>query len=255
MLMPLGDDNQGRIITPYVTYTLIAVNIAVFFFFQADPRFTYGYSVVPAEIMSGKDLVGHLGPGITLAPGPQPIYLTIFSAMFMHGGFMHLAGNMLYLWIFGDNVEDAMGHAKFLAFYILAGILATFAHIYFDRNSYIPSLGASGAIAGVLGGYILMYPTRSVRVFIFPFGLIGLPSLVVIGFWAFMQITSGLGAIAKTVQTGGEGGVAYMAHVGGFVAGLLLVSLFRNQKTQERVQQRLSIPTAGAPDYYGNFNR
>ena len=191
MLMPLGDDNQGRIITPYVTYILIAVNIAVFFLFQSDPRFTYGYSVVPAEITGGKDLVGRLAPGVALTRGPEPIYLTIFSAMFMHGGFMHLAGNMLYLWIFGDNVEDAMGHAKFLVFYVLAGIVATFTHIFFGPNSMVPSLGASGAIAGVLGGYILMYPARSVRVFVFPFGLIGLPALVVIGFWAFLQFTSG----------------------------------------------------------------
>jgi membrane associated rhomboid family serine protease len=242
-LMPIGDDNQGRLITPYVTYLLMATNLAVFVLFQlSSDNFTLGYSVVPYEIMRGVDLVGRGPNGQIQTPGPQPIYLTLLSAMFMHGGWAHLLGNMLYLWIFGDNVEDALGHAKFLIFYVLCGLLATAAHIFFDQNSLIPSLGASGAIAGILGGYLVMYPGRQVRVISFPFGIFSLPSVIVIGFWAALQFMSGLGSLApRTEQTGG-GGVAYMAHVGGFVAGLLLVSLFRNRQTEERVQRHMSYP-------------
>jgi membrane associated rhomboid family serine protease len=232
-LMPIGDDNTGRRTTPYVTYALIAVNLFVFFLLQgggANDRFTYGFSVIPREILSGRDLVDvvrtEIG-NIPQAPGPSPIHLTLFSAMFMHGSLMHLFGNMLYLWIFGDNIEDAMGHFKFFVFYILCGLLATGAHIFFDQNSIIPSLGASGAIAGVLGGYLLMYPSRLVRVLVGWFGIIQLPAIIVIGIWGALQLFSGISSVAK-VQQGG--GVAYMAHVGGFVAGLLLVKVFADRQ-------------------------
>ncbi len=242
-LMPLGDDNEGRRITPYVTYLLIALNLGVFVFFQlSSDRFTYGYSVIPYEIMRGGDLVNEVQTAqgrFPQAPGPNPIHLTLLTAMFMHGGWAHLLGNMLYLWIFGDNVEDALGHAKFLIFYVLCGLVASGAHIFFDQNSVIPSLGASGAIAGVLGGYLLMYPGRGVRVFMFPFGLVQLPALIVIGFWAFMQIINGVGGLWRTEAN--SGGVAYMAHVGGFVAGLLLVSLFRNREVAARVDHRVQV--------------
>jgi membrane associated rhomboid family serine protease len=199
-----------------------------------NESFTYGYSVVPYEITHGQDLVspGEVNRAGQLVvppqePGPWPIYLTLLSAMFMHGGFMHIAGNMLYLWIFGDNVEDRMGHAKFLIFYLLCGLIASLTHIFFGPSSRIPSLGASGAIAGVLGGYLILYPHQRVRVLV-PLGMFSqiteLPAIVVIGFWAVLQFFSGIGSIADTAQTGG---VAYMAHVGGFVAGLALVYLFR----------------------------
>ncbi len=164
-LMPIGDDNSERKTTPYVTCFLIAANVAVFVLLQGlggNERFTLGYSVVPTEITHGRDLVGVYN-GIPQTAGPNPIFLTILSAMFMHGSLMHLGGNMLYLWIFGDNLEDAMGHFKLLVFYLVCGVVATFAHILADANSLIPSLGASGAIAGVLGGYLLMYPSRQVR--------------------------------------------------------------------------------------------
>ena len=232
-LMPIGDDNAGRRTTPYVTYALIAINIFVFFLLQgggANDRFTYGFSVIPREILSGRDIVGNVQTAegiIPQATGPNPIQFTLFSAMFMHGSLMHLFGNLLYLWIFGDNIEDAMGHVKFILFYLLCGIIATFAQIFFSQNSLIPNLGASGAIAGVLGGYLLMYPSRLVRVLVGWFGIIQLPALVVIGLWGAIQIFSGLGSIAKTEQTGG---VAYMAHVGGFIAGLVLVKLFANKQ-------------------------
>lgn len=250
MLFPIGDDNQGRVTTPYVTYTLIALNIAVFFLLQMpSDAFTYAFSVVPREITTGVDIARpvatELGT-IPQAPGPQPIQLTLLTAMFMHGGFMHLFGNMLYLWIFGDNVEDAMGHGKFLAFYLLCGLAATAAHIFSGPNSLIPSLGASGAIAGVLGGYLFMFPGRSVRVLVGYLGIIALPAIIVIGMWGLLQFMGGFGSIARTEQTGG---VAYWAHVGGFVAGLVLVSLFRNRTVQQRVQQRVSIPPSRS--YWG----
>jgi membrane associated rhomboid family serine protease len=245
MLLPIGDDNTGRNITPYVTYTLIALNFAVFLLLQIpSDAFTYGFSVIPYEITRGEDLIGpvrtSLGP-MPQAPGPAPIYLTILSAMFMHGGWGHLLGNMLYLWIFGDNVEDALGHVKFLIFYLLCGALATGAHIVSDYNSIIPSLGASGAIAGILGGYLLLFPTKGVRVLFF-FVIVSIPAAIVISGWILMQFLSGVGSVARTEQTGG-GGVAYWAHVGGAVAGLILVNLFKNRVVQARVQQRMGYPT------------
>ena len=243
MLMPIGDDNEGRVTTPIVTYILIGINLAVFFFLQmTSSTFDYSYSIIPREITTGRDIVEQVainGTTIPLGPGPTPIYLTIFSAMFMHGGFMHLFGNMLYLWIFGDNVEDALGPVKFLAFYLICGIAATYAQIFTDPNSLIPNLGASGAIAGVLGGYLVMFPTRQVRVLIGMLGIIHLPALIVIGLWGALQFMSGLGSIAPGTEQGG-GGVAYWAHIGGFVAGLILVSLFRNPATQQRVRERIN---------------
>lgn len=237
MLFPLGDDNSSRTITPYVTWFLIAANILVFIYQLMNESFTYGYSVVPYEITHGIDLIGPGGYNRAgemvkppQSPGPTPIYLTLLSSMFMHGGYMHIGGNMLYLWIFGDNVEDSMGHVKFIIFYLLCGIIASLTHVFFDANSTIPSLGASGAIAGVLGAYLILHPKQSVRVLV-PLGffsrLTELPAIVVIGFWALLQLFGGLGSIAHTAQ----GGVAYMAHVGGFVAGVVLVFLFRNSRT------------------------
>lgn len=225
MLFPIGDDNEDRHITPVVTYALIVINVLVYIYQVSNPDFTYGYSVVPREITTGRDLAGMVsigGQGLELAPGPTPIYLTLLSAMFMHGGLAHIGGNMLYLWIFGDNVEDRMGHVKFLIFYLLCGILASVAHIAFGPNSVIPSLGASGAIAGVLGAYLVLYPRRGVRVF--QFGrVVELPALIVVGLWGLLQFWGGYSSLGRE-----GGGVAYMAHVGGFVAGMALVFLFRN---------------------------
>lgn len=245
MLMPIGDDNEDRNITPYVTYALIAINVAVFVFLQLpSDAFTYAYATIPREITSGRDLVGPVQIGrdvIQHQVGPQPIQLTILSAMFMHGGWGHLFGNMLYLWIFGDNVEDAMGHVKFIIFYVLCGIAASVAHIMSGPNSAIPSLGASGAIAGVLGGYLLMFPTRNVRVLVAYLGIVMVPAIIVIGLWIVMQFMSGLGSIAVTEQSEG-GGVAYWAHIGGAIAGLILVSFFRNPQTRRRAEQRMHYP-------------
>jgi membrane associated rhomboid family serine protease len=223
---PIGDDNTQRRIIPFVNYTLIAINVLVFLYQMGHDEFTLGYSVVPAEITQGRDIVGPVRgvSGLRLANSPSPIYLTLLSAMFMHGGLLHLGGNMLYLWIFGDNVEDRMGHLKYLIFYLLCGFLASGTHIFFGPNSVIPSLGASGAIAGVLGAYLILFPRQGVRVF--QFGMIvEVPALIVIGLWGLLQFISGFGALG---QGGASGGVAFMAHVGGFVAGIVLVFLFRN---------------------------
>lgn len=244
-LFPIGDDNTDRRSTPFVTYALIAANIAVFFLLQgagANDQFTYGYSVIPREITTGRDIIATVSTElgrIPEAPGPSPIYLTILSAMFMHGSLMHLFGNMLYLWIFGDNIEDALGHFKFLAFYLICGLIATAAQVMAGPNSLIPNLGASGAIAGVLGGYLLMYPSRTVRVLIGWVGIINMPAVIVIGLWGALQIFNSVGAVAKTEQTGG---VAYMAHVGGFFAGLVLVKLFANREKVVQHAETVNYP-------------
>jgi membrane associated rhomboid family serine protease len=153
--------------------------------------------------------------------------------MFMHGGWLHLGGNMLYLWIFGDNIEDAFGPFKFLIFYLVCGIAATFAQYGFTPNSNIPNVGASGAIAGVLGAYLLLFPRARVRVLVYN-QIVALPALVVLGMWIALQVFSGVGSIADTAQTEETGGVAYMAHVGGFAAGFLLCLLLRNRDQSSR---------------------
>lgn len=165
------------------------------------------WSVIPRELVNN--------------PGSEAV--TILTSMFMHGGWMHLLGNMLYLWIFGDNVEDRIGHGKFLGFYLVCGLAATLAQVAFSANSTIPNLGASGAIAGVLGAYLVMFPRGQVRV-LMGRGIVNMPAVVVLGFWVLLQFINGVGAIANTAQTGG---VAYMAHIGGFVAGLILAYIFR----------------------------
>jgi len=233
MLFPIGDDNRNRQIVPLINYALIAINVLVFFRQLVDPAFTYGYSVVPAEITSGRDIVEVVRVGgveLRLFSGPSPIYLTLVSAMFMHGDWGHLLGNMLYLWIFGDNIEDRLGHIRYVLFYLACGLLASFTHIYFGPRSVIPSLGASGAIAGVLGAYLILYPKQVIRVF--QFGrIVELPAIMVIGFWGLLQFLNGFGSIGST---GESGGVAYMAHIGGFVAGIALIFLFRQPGQRSR---------------------
>jgi rhomboid family protein len=218
-MLPIGDDDSARRTTPVVTYALIAINVLFFLVeLSAGDAFITRWSVVPRRLLAQ----------------PSVYFITIFTAMFMHAGWMHLLGNMLYLWIFGDNVEDRLGHTKYLIFYLLCGVAATFAQVLVDPRSNIPNLGASGAIAGVLGAYLLMFPRGSVRV-LMGRGIIPLPALVVIGFWAVLQFLSGFGAIATTEQTSG-GGVAYMAHVGGFIAGLVLAVLMGGTREQPRLR-------------------
>jgi membrane associated rhomboid family serine protease len=218
-MLPIGDDDSARRTTPVVTYALIAINVLFFLVeLSSGDAFIQRWSVVPNRLLAN----------------PVGDFITVFTAMFMHGGWMHLLGNMLYLWIFGDNVEDRLGHARYTVFYFLCGIAATFAQVLVDPTSNIPNLGASGAIAGVLGAYLLMFPRGSVRVMMGR-AIIPMPALVVIGFWAVLQFISGFGAIATTEQTAG-GGVAYMAHVGGFVAGLILAVLMGGTRQEPRLR-------------------
>jgi len=237
MVFPIRDDNTGRTRTPYVTYALIALNVFVFVFFQglgANDRFTYAFSTIPQEIRTGKDVAGNvpveLGGErgtIPLQPTPVAVYLTLITAMFMHGGLMHLLGNMWFLWIFGDNVEDDLSHGRYLVFYLLTGVLASLAHFVstfvLGDNPYIPSLGASGAISGVMGGYLVLHPRRRVTVILLRI-LTDVPGYVAVGLWFAFQLISAFGVIGQGPQAGG--GVAFMAHVGGFVAGVVLVKLF-----------------------------
>jgi membrane associated rhomboid family serine protease len=215
-MFPIGDDNSARRTLPVVTYALILLNV-LFFFVElsgGDP-FIQQWSMVPRRLLAN----------------PAGDFPTVFTSMFMHAGWVHLLGNMLYLWIFGDNVEDNFGHVKFLIFYLLCGVAATFAQVMMSANSTVPNLGASGAIAGVLGGYILLFPKGQVRV-LMGRGVIPVPALVVIGFWIVLQLVSGVGAISNTAETGG---VAYMAHIGGFFAGLILTFVLRSRSTAQTV--------------------
>ena len=238
-MFPIGDDNSDRTITPYVNYLIIAFNVIVFVFlqgFSGDSAFTYSYSTVPGEILSGHDIVTDpevfTDPGTGqrfaipgLGPTLIPVYFTLITSMFMHGGIAHIAGNMLYLWIFGDNIENALGYRRYLLFYLLFGIIASLSHVFatklLGQNLLVPSLGASGAISGVLGAYILLFPRRRVTMFFIRF-ITHVSAFWAIGIWIVFQIVSGLGMLGGS----DTGGVAYAAHVGGFLAGLLLIKLF-----------------------------
>jgi len=220
-MLPIGDDNSDRRFAPMVNYLLIAVNVLVFVFLQGmggNEKFTYAFSTVPAEILTGNDIVSGV-----LEPTPVPVYLTLITSMFMHGGWAHLLGNMLFLWVFGDNIENRVGHSRYLIFYLVCGIIASLAHVFVSgASSEIPSLGASGAISGVMGGYLLLFPSRRVRVWMGR-GIGEVPAYVALGIWIVLQVIMGMGLLGGE-QTGG--GVAYAAHIGGFIAGLALIKLF-----------------------------
>jgi rhomboid family protein len=235
MLLPIGVETTAQRKAAVVVYSLIAINLLIFLFeLGAGEQFIDGYAVIPYEITHGLDLVRpvHIyGNGVVpQAPGPYPIYLTLLTAMFMHGGFLHIAGNMLYLWVFGRNLENGFGHLRFLLFYLLCGLAAAFAQILMDPDSVLPSLGASGAIAGVLGGYIALFPSSRIRVLV-PFGFVlvpfSLPAVVVIGFWIVLQFFDEYISIVDFNAQTQNGGIAYMAHIGGFIAGLILSVFFR----------------------------
>ena len=257
MVLPLADDNSDRRTIPYVNYTLIAINLFVFVFFQGlgtNERFTMAWSTVPVEIVTGQDkktndrVIPHPAtkepvvlPG--LQPTPISVYLTLLTSMFMHGGIAHLLGNMLFLWIFGDNIEDILGHVRYIGFYLLTGLLASLTHVAVviiasgveSQEASIPSLGASGAISGVLGGYLLMFPTKRVLVLLFRI-LTWVPAYVAIGIWFLFQLIEGFGLLG-----GSPKGVAYGAHIGGFIAGLALIMPFLlgdPKRRAERLKQR-----------------
>jgi len=245
-MIPLRDDNPTRTF-PLVTIVLIVLNVLVFFY-----QFSIGlgtsafqYGLIPAELTQQADLV-YGGRGTELPPGVgvynlNPAWFTIFTSMFMHGGLMHILGNMWYLWIFGNNVEDAMGKGRFIAFYLLSGIAAAALQIVLGPGSHIPMVGASGAIAGVLGAYLLLFPGSRVLCII-PLGFVWftreLPAWLVLGFWFVLQLISGLGALGMQ-QTGG---VAYAAHVGGFIFGLVFGRLMGRADTGLRPSSRRYTP-------------
>jgi len=205
-MFPIGDDNSARRLQPLVTYALIAINILFFFFeFLGGDAFIEAWSFVPSRFMADP-----LGDAVT-----------IFTSMFMHAGLVHIGGNMLYLWIFGDNVEDSMGHFKYLVFYLVGGLVASLTHLATNPGSPIPTVGASGAIAAVLGAYLVLYPRSHIATFI-PIGfflrLAVLPASIVLVLWFVMQLFSGF------LSLGGSdvGGTAFWAHIGGFIAGVLM---------------------------------
>jgi membrane associated rhomboid family serine protease len=210
-MLPIGDDNSDRRLVPVVTYALIAFNILFFI----------------VELGGGEDVIlAWSFVPVRFLAHPAGDFVTIFSSMFLHAGWVHLLGNMLYLWIFGDNVEDRFGHLQFLAFYLVCGIAATFAQLAFSMGSDIPNLGASGAIAGVLGAYLLLFPNHRVTVMA-GYGITQMPALVVVGLWFVLQLFSGIGSLGAAADTGG---VAFMAHIAGFIAGFVLAFILRGHR-------------------------
>jgi membrane associated rhomboid family serine protease len=222
-MLPIGDDEGSAQGARIVTIALIALNVLAFFLELSQgsegalQSFITSWGVVPREYSVGHDIPPMI---------PLPFWSTLITSMFLHGGWMHLGGNMLYLWIFGDNLERVMGAAKYAVFYLVCGIAAGFAHILFAGGSTVPSVGASGAISGVLGGYLLMFPQNRVKV-LTRGGVASVPAIVVLGLWIVIQLVSQLGSIAQTSE---GGGIAYMAHIGGFVAGMALVKLFATRQ-------------------------
>ena len=230
-MFPIGDDNSDRHIQPIVNYAFIAVNVLVFLLLQqlgGNDAFTYAFSLVPREITSGTDITGVIefkdAAGKILGEvqhysTPLPVYFNFLSSMFMHGDIMHIFGNMMFLWVFGDNLENLLGHVRYAVFYIVVGIAAALAQVLMDTNSVIPMLGASGAISGVLGGYLLLFPKRSIKAVVFNM-VTTVPAFVALGLWIVYQIVLGY------LSSSGGGGVAYAAHIGGFVAGFALIKVF-----------------------------
>jgi membrane associated rhomboid family serine protease len=211
-MIPIGDDNSARRITPVVTYVLIALNVLVFFLeLNNGEAFIQRWAFIPARFLEN----------------PAGDFVTLFTSMFMHAGWAHLLGNMLYLWIFGDNVEDRLGHGLYFVFYILCGLAATFAQLAISLGSSVANVGASGAIAGVLGAYLVMFPRGRVNVLLGRF-VTPMSALIVIGLWFLLQIFSQISVFSASSQ--GEGGVAYMAHIGGFVAGVVLAFLLGGRR-------------------------
>ncbi|MEQ1931644.1 MAG: rhomboid family intramembrane serine protease [Parvularculaceae bacterium] len=207
-MIPIGDENGGRRRLPFVTVALIAANAVAFYLeILGGEPFVLNWAFVPQRFSAD----------------PSADSATLFTAMFLHAGWMHLGGNMLYLWIFGDNVENRFGHFQFIMFYLASGLAATFSQYAVDVSSAIPNVGASGAIAGVLGAYLLMFPRAQVSVLVGP-RVVAVPAYFILGTWIVMQLVAGYGAIADTMQTeeAEQGGIAYAAHVGGFAAGLVI---------------------------------
>ena len=252
-MFPLSDDNPTEL-TPYVTYALILACVAVWILLQgagmseaALVSSVCGLGAIPGEITGGLvDGVVPLGQGNSCTIGGAT-WSTLITSIFLHGSWMHLIGNMWFLWIFGNNVEDSMGHGRFILFYLICGLVADFAHIASDPTSAIPTVGASGAISGVLGAYFLLYPKAKVKTLIFLLFFVTIqrvPAALFLGLWFLLQLASSF------ADGGGAGGVAFWAHIGGFVAGLALIRFFRNPdlvaaKQRGVVLDRSQIPHGG----------
>ena len=219
-MFPIGDENIKGVGVAFVSIALIAANVLAYFLEISRPEeaiqaFVTAWGVVPREYSSGTDLAPLI---------PYPYWSTLMTSMFLHAGWGHLGGNMLFLWIFGDNIEHRIGHLRFLVFYLACGLVAGIAHILFNSGSMIPTVGASGAISGVMGGYLLLFPKN--RVYVLTWGGVAtVPAMLMLGLWILIQFVNSVGSVATTPETDG-GGVAYIAHVGGFVAGLILAPLF-----------------------------
>ncbi len=256
-MFPLKD-NIPTDRTPYVTIAFIVINVLAYFLLQRGGILSgpsdsgvIDYGAIPYEIthpgkecaIAGEQVVCEGQPGVQVqAPDQPPTILTVFTSMFMHGSILHLGGNMLFLWIFGNNVEDSMGHLKFVLFYVLGGIAALLAQTGIDPDAAVPTIGASGAVAAVLGGYILLYPTARVVTIIFIiffFTIVELPALLVLGLWFLLQLAYGYADIAN--PAGGGGGVAYFAHIGGFILGLALIKLFASRRKDYTVPPKYPV--------------
>lgn len=217
-MIPIGDENAKGAGIAFVSILLIAINVLVFLFQVSLPSeaaiqsFVTAWGVVPREYATAQDLPPLIGP---------PFWATLITSMFLHGGWAHVGGNMLFLWVFGDNIEHRIGHLRFLIFYLACGLIAGLAHIVFNSDSTVPTVGASGAISGVLGGYLLLFPKNRVHVLTYG-GVATVPAVIMLGLWILLQFVNQFGALAATPETGG---VAYLAHIGGFVAGLALAPL------------------------------
>ncbi|CAN5187088.1 rhomboid family intramembrane serine protease [soil metagenome] len=256
-MFPLKD-NIPTDRTPYLTIAFIVINVLAYFVLQRGGILSgpsdsgvLDYGAIPYEItnpgkecaLAGEQIVCEGQPGVVgSAPDQPPTILTVFTSMFMHGSLLHLGGNMLFLWIFGNNVEDSMGHVKFAAFYLLGGIAALLAQTAIDPDAAIPTIGASGAVAAVLGGYILLYPRARVVTLIFIvffFTIIELPAMLVLGLWFLLQLFYGVAETAT--PAGGGGGVAYFAHIGGFAFGLLMIKLFASKQKDYTVPPKYPV--------------
>ncbi len=217
-MFPIGDENDHSGVA-FVSIGLIVVNVLAWLLELSQPSpaalqsFIEAWGVVPREYSAGQDIAPQI---------PYPYWSTLLTSMFLHGGWGHLGGNMLFLWIFGDNIEHRIGHLRFIVFYLVCGFAAGLAHIFFNAGSMIPTVGASGAISGVLGGYLVLFPRNRVYVMTWG-GVAAVPAILMLGLWILLQFVNGFGSVAETPETGG---VAYLAHIGGFVAGMILAPLF-----------------------------
>jgi membrane associated rhomboid family serine protease len=232
-VIPIADENPTEI-TPLVTIAFIALNVVSWMLLQgggnpdALEASVFNYGVVPCRITGACPI--DAGPGFT----------SVFTSMFMHGSWEHLLGNMVFLWVFGNNIEDSMGHVRFAAFYLICGVVAAAAHIFLSPTSSVPAVGASGAISGVMGGYILLYPNVRVRTWIPPFFFVSLRAFVLLGYWFVIQLMMGMVTVGP--EAGEQGGVAVWAHVGGFVAGLVLIKLFRKEALTYAKTHKIKLP-------------